>query len=149
MHGHEYYVDTDNLSEFVWIESEDCYYHQDDVSQCPICGKHFVCEDGIYSDVTENDYCSNDCADKAEKLHKQKYWHFSQYDNDYYEDEDDITTFNEWNQEQNRYVRKTIHIDSLRTNLIENDWRRYGDEYFDEVDIETNLLFGYTLTLCA
>ena len=149
VHGHEYYVDTDNLSEFVWIESEDCYYHKDDVSTCPICGKHFVCEDGIYSDVTENDYCSNDCADKAEKLHKQKYWHFCQYDNDYYEDEDDITTFNEWCHESFTYVKKTISVDTLRNKLIEDDWRRYGDEYFDEVDMETNLPYRYMLTQCA
>ena len=147
--GHEYYVDVENLSEFVWIESESAYFHHDEVEECPICGRAFVTSDAAYSEMTECNYCREDCADRAEEQYKQEHWHYSEYDADYYEDEDEITHFNEWNQEQNRYVRKTIHIDSLRTNLIENDWHRYGDEYFNEVDIETNLPFGYVLTLCA
>jgi hypothetical protein len=97
--------------------------------------------------MTEKEYCKDDCADRAEEQYKQEFWYYSEYDADYYEDEDEITHFNEWN--QNRYVRKTIHIDSLRKNLIENDWHRYGDEYFNEVDIETNLPYGYMLTQCA
>ena len=147
--GHEYYVDVDNLSEFVWIESESAYFHHDEVEECPICGRAFVTSDAAYSEMTECNYCREDCADRAEEQYKQEHWHYSEYDADYYEDEDEITHFNEWNQEQNRYVRKTIHINSLRKNLIENDWHRYGDEYFNEVDIETNLPFGYVLTLCA
>ena len=147
--GREYYVDVENLSEFVWIESESAYFHHDEVEECPICGRAFVTSDAVYSEMTECNYCREDCADKAEEQYKQEHWHYSEYDADYYEEEDEITHFNEWNQEQNCYVRKTIHIDSLRTNLIENDWHRYGDEYFNEVDIETNLPFGYVLTLCA
>ena len=149
VHGHEYYVDVENLGDFVWIESEDVYYHKDDVSECPICGKAFVTSEGAYSEMTELDYCSDNCADKAEENYKKERWHYSEYDDDYYKDEEDVTIFNEWRQELSSYVRKTIHIDSLRTNLIENDWHRYGDEYFNEVDIETNLPFGYVLTLCA
>ena len=147
--GHEYYVDVDNLGDFVWIECDQCYYHKDDVEECPICGRAFVKSDGSYSEMTEMEYCKDDCADRAEEQYKQEHWYYSEYDTDYYEDEDEITHFNEWNQEQNRYVRKSIHIDSLRTNLIENDWHRYGDEYFNEVDIETNLPYGYMLTQCA
>ena len=147
--GHEYYVDVDNLGDFVWIECDQCYYHKDDVEECPICGRAFVKSDGSYSEMTEMEYCKDDCADRAEEQYKQEFWHYSEYDAEYYEDEDDIAHFNEWHQELNCYVRKTIHIDTLRKNLIENDWHRYGDEYFNEVDIETNLPFGYILTLCA
>ena len=147
--GHEYYVDVDNLGDFVWIECDQCYYHKDDVEECPICGRAFVKSDGSYSEMTEMEYCKDDCADRAEELHRQEFWHYSEYDAEYYEDEDNITHFNEWHQELGSYVRKTISVDTLRTNLIENDWHRYGDEYFNEVDIETNLPFGYVLTLCA
>ena len=147
--GHEYYVDVDNLGDFVWIECEQCYYHKDDVEECPICGRAFVKSDGSYSEMTEKEYCKDDCADKAEEQYKQEFWHYSEYDAEYYEDEDDITTFNEWHQELSAYVRKTISVDTLRTKLIEDDWHRYGDEYFNEVDIETNLPYGYALTQCA
>ena len=147
--GHEYYVDVDNLGDFVWIECDQCYYHKDDVEECPICGRAFVKSDGSYSEMTEKEYCKDDCADRAEELHRQEFWHYSEYDAEYYEDEDDITTFNEWHQELSAYVRKTISIDTLRTKLIEDDWHRYGNEYFNEVDIETNLPYGYVLTQCA
>ena len=147
--GHEYYVDVDNLGDFVWIECDQCYYHKDDVEECPICGRAFVKSDGSYSEMTEMEYCKDDCADRAEELHRQEFWHYSEYDAEYYEDEDNITHFNEWHQELGSYVRKTISVDTLRTNLIENDWHRYGDEYFNEVDIETNLPYGYVLTQCA
>ena len=147
--GHEYYVDVDNLGDFVWIECDQCYYHKDDVEECPICGRAFVKSDGSYSEMTEMEYCKDDCADRAEELHRQEFWHYSEYDAEYYEDEDDITTFNEWHQELSTYVKKTISVDILRTKLIEDEWHRYGDEYFNEVDIETNLPYGYVLTLCA
>ena len=147
--GHEYYVDVDNLGDFVWIECDQCYYHKDDVEECPICGRAFVKSDGSYSEMTEKEYCKDDCADRAEEQYKQEFWYYSEYDSDYYEDEDDIAHFNEWHQELNCYVRKTISVDTLRTKLIEDDWHRYGDEYFNEVDIETNLPYGYVLTLCA
>ena len=147
--GHEYYVDVDNLGDFVWIKCDQCYYHKDDVEECPICGRAFVKSDGSYSEMTEMEYCKDDCADRAEELHRQEFWHYSEYDAEYYEDEDDITTFNEWHQELSTYVKKTISVDILRTKLIEDEWHRYGDEYFNEVDIETNLPYGYVLTLCA
>lgn len=147
--GHEYYVDVDNLGDFVWIECDQCYYHKDNVEECPICGRAFVKSDGSYSEMTEKEYCKDDCADRAEEQYKQEFWHYSEYDAEYYEDEDDITTFNEWHQELSIYVRKTISVDTLRTKLIEDDWHRYGDEYFNEVDIETNLPYGYMLTQCA
>ena len=147
--GHEYYVDVDNLGDFRWVESEDAYYYYDEVEKCTHCNNYYVATQGVYSEITEIYYCCGECLDGADYNYKKAHWHYSEYDADYYEEEDNITHFNEWNQEQNRYVRKTIHIDSLRNNLIENDWRRYGDEYFNEVDIETNRPFGYALTLCA
>ena len=149
VHGQEYYVDVNSLEDFVWMECDNVYYHKSDVKECPICGSTFVKSYGSYSDITETHYCSDNCRDEANDDYKKEHWHFSAYDNDYYEDEDDITTFNEWHQELNTYVRKTISVDTLRTNLIENDWHRYGDEYFNEVDIETNLPYGYVLTQCA
>ena len=147
--GHEYYVDVDNLGDFRWVESEDAYYYYDEVEKCTQCNNYYVASQGVYSEITEIYYCCGECLDGADYNYKKAHWHYSEYDADYYEEEDNITHFNEWHQELGIYVRKTIHIDSLRTNLIENDWHRYGDEYFNEVDIETNLPFGYALTLCA
>ena len=147
--GHEYYVDVENLGDFIWVESEDAYYYYDEVEKCTHCNNYYVATQGVYSEITEIYYCCDECRDGADDNYKKEHWHFSTYDNEFYEDEDDIAHFNEWNQELNSYVKKTISVDTLRKNLIENDWHRYGNEYFNEVDIETNLPFGYALTLCA
>lgn len=147
--GHEYYVDVENLGDFRWVESEDAYYYYDEVEKCTHCNNYYVATQGVYSEITEIYYCCDECLDGADYNYKKAHWHYSEYDADYYEDKDDITHFNEWNQELNSYVKKTISVDTLRKNLIENDWHRYGNEYFNEVDIETNLPYGYVLTLCA
>lgn len=147
--GREYYVDTDNLDDFDWVESEDAYYYYEEVERCTHCNNNYVATQGVYSEITEIYYCCEECRDEAEENYKKEHWHYSTYDNTFYEDEDDVTTFNEWQQELNCYVRKTISVDTLKTKLIEDDWHRYGDEYFNEVDIETNLPYGYILTLCA
>lgn len=147
--GREYYVDTENLEDFCWVEGEDAYYYYDEVERCTHCNNYYVATQGVYSEITEIYYCCEECRDEAEEQYKKEHWRYSAYDNAFYEDEDDITTFNEWHQELSTYVRKTISVDTLRTKLIEDDWHRYGDEYFNEVDIETNLPFGYVLTQCA
>ena len=147
--GREYYVDTENLDDFCWVEGEDAYYYYEEVERCTHCKNYYVASQGVYSEITEIYYCSEECRDEAEGNYKKEHWHFSAYDNAFYEDEDDITTFNEWHQELSTYVRKTISVDTLRTKLIEDDWHRYGDEYFNEVDMETNLPYGYMLTQCA
>ena len=147
--GREYYVDTENLDDFCWVEGEEAYYYYDEVERCTHCNNYYVATQGVYSEITEIYYCCEECRDEAEEQYKKEHWHYSAYDNAFYEDEDDITTFNEWHQELSSYVRKTISVDTLRTNLIENDWHRYGDEYFNEIDMETNLPYGYMLTQCA
>lgn len=147
--GREYYVDTENLDDFCWVEGEDAYYYYEEVERCTHCNNYYVATQGVYSEITEIYYCCEECRDEAEEQYKKEHWHYSAYDTAFYEDEDDITTFNEWHQELNSYVKKTISVDTLRTKLIEDDWHRYGDEYFNEVDIETNLPYGYVLTQCA
>ena len=68
--GRAYSVDVENLSEFRWVESEDCYYYKDEVQKCSVCGEYFVSGSGIYSELTESYYCSDDCADKAEEFNQ-------------------------------------------------------------------------------
>ena len=53
--------------------------------------------DGRYSEVTEETYCTYDCLDDAESTYKRENWYYSYYDEEYYENEEDITYFYEWN----------------------------------------------------
>ena len=68
-HGHEYSCSVDDLGEFVWVDSEEQYYHEDDVDRCPWCGEWYVKEYGHESEVTGNSYCSEYCREKAEDFH--------------------------------------------------------------------------------
>ena len=65
-HGREYSCSVDDLGEFVWIDSEEMYYHEEDVDRCPWCGEWFVKDDGHESELTGNCYCSEGCKEKAE-----------------------------------------------------------------------------------
>ena len=68
-HGYEYSCSVDDLGEFVWVDSEEQYYHESDVDRCPWCGEWFVKDDGLESDITGNAYCSEDCREKAEDFY--------------------------------------------------------------------------------
>ena len=143
--GREYYCDSDNLDDFIWVEREDEYHHRDDVQKCPECGEYYVAARGRYSDITEETYCDDDCRSNAESGYKQENWYYSYYDEEYYESEDDITTYLEWNSALGDYEERTISEASLQRLL--QDGKMYGFEntFFDDIDSGSNLPYGYKL----
>jgi hypothetical protein len=48
-HGNEIYCDSDDLDDFVWIDSLSEYHHQEDVTQCDACGEWLVRENATYN----------------------------------------------------------------------------------------------------
>ena len=68
-----------------------------------------------------------------------------QYDEAWYENLDDITRINIWNDSEGVYEEKSIGIDTL-DGLIENEdvWE-FGEDVFDTVNPSTNLPYGYKL----
>lgn len=147
--GREYYCDTDDLDDFIWVDSIDEYHHKDDVQRCPECGKYFVTSDGQYSEVTEETYCSYDCLDDAESTYKRENWYYSYYDEEYYENEDEITYYYEWNSGLGEYERKTISEKSADELWGKGELHRFGNDLFDLIDNEFNLPFGYQLIKIA
>lgn len=147
--GREYYCDTDDLDDFIWVDSIDEYHHKDDVQRCPECGKYFVTSDGRYSEVTEETYCSYDCLDDAESTYKRENWYYSYYDEEYYENEDEITYYYEWNSGLGEYERKTISEKSADELWEKGELHRFGNDLFDLIDNEFNLPFGYQLIKIA
>ena len=149
MEGREYYCDSNNLEDFIWVESVNEYHHKDDVEICPECGEPFVRLRGRFSEITEEYYCHCDCMDDAESTYKRKNWHYSDYDEEYYESEDDITYYNEWNSSIGEYETKTISEETVDELLEKGGLYRFGDELFDTVDSFSNLPFGYQLIKIA
>ena len=143
--GIEIRVDSDNLDDFVWIESTQEYHHENDCVCCDECGTDILEDDAMYSEVTEEYYCCKKCMEKAEDEFKRKNWYYSEYDEAWYESLGDITCIHIWNESEGIYEEKSISIDTL-DGLIENEdvWG-FGEDVFDKVNPSTNLPYGYKL----
>ena len=143
--GREIWVDSDNLDDFVWIESKGEYHHENDCVCCDECGTDILEDDAMCSEITEEYYCCKECMEKAEDEFKRKNWYYSEYDEAWYEELDDITRIHIWNESEGVYEEKSICIDTL-DGLIENEdvWQ-LGEDVFDKVNPSTNLPYGYEL----
>ena len=115
--GQVYYCDVNNLDDFRYVESLDQYHYYEDVICCDECGSNELEDNAVYSMITEEYYCCEECKEKAEKKYKERNWYFSDFDNSYYPNGEDITTFNRWDRNMKQYVPATIAIDSLDENL--------------------------------
>lgn len=89
----------DSLDDFEYIDGEG-YIHTDYISYCPRCGEAFISDsyyfsylDFYESDITDEMYCSEYCMEREEEDYKESNWYYSDYDQEYYEDEDDVTTY--------------------------------------------------------
>ncbi len=143
--GREIWVDSENLDDFVWIESKREYHHEENCICCDGCQTYILVDDAIYSEVTEEYYCYGECMEKAEYEFKRKNWYYSEYDNEWYENLDDITSIHIWNESAGTYEEKSICTDTL-DKLIENEdvWQ-FDEDVFDKVNPSTNLPYGYKL----
>lgn len=108
-HGQEYNVDVDNLEDFVYIDSESMYYHQDDVAQCVHCGKWVVKANANCDERIDGYFCDDRCED----AYKVDHWHYAKYDDEYYPKAENITTACVWDVETQRYVPTTISLEML------------------------------------
>ncbi|WP_196212050.1 hypothetical protein [Bacteroides cellulosilyticus] len=143
--GREIWVDSENLDDFVWIESKEEYHHENDCVCCNECQTDILLDDAIYSEVTEEYYCCEECMEEAEDEFKRKNWYYSEYDNEWHENLDDITRINIWNESEGVYEEKSICTDTL-DKLIENkDVWQFDEDVFDKVNPSTNLPYDYKL----
>ena len=80
------------LDDFYYVEGEG-YVHYEDSFECEHCGEREMNRHAYYSDITGEDYCCESCRNDAEQEYKERHWHYSEYDEEYYQDEDDVTTY--------------------------------------------------------
>ena len=143
--GREIWVDVNNLDDFIWIESTQEYHHENDCVCCDECGTYILLDDAMCSEVTEEYYCCKDCMEKAENEFKRENWHYSEYDDEWYEDYTDITRINIWNEPEGIYENKSIGTDTLCWLLRNEEAWEFDNEVFDKVNPSTNLPYGYKL----
>ena len=117
-HGREVYVDSENLEDFQEVDGD--YYHLDDCTQCDACGEWVVKEDAVYNAEAEAYFCNSEC--EAEYIADNFY--FSEYDDKYFKNFDDIEKINVWNEEEQTY--KVITISKLSLQNLVNSRKAFG-----------------------
>ena len=125
-HGNDIYVDVDNLEDFIWIEGLDEYHHHEDVTQCDACGKWLVKDDATYNSDAEAYFCDSDCEAKYIKEN----FYYAEYDDDYFHNEDDITTIQTWDEKSQSYQEITISCLSRDYLIREGKAFGAGDSWF-------------------
>lgn len=86
------------------------------IEECPECGEYFVPgrENSVYSELTEEWYCDDDCMEKAENDYKEENWYYSELLDEYYETEE------ERDDEEREYKERYWH------------YSEYDDDYFED-----------------
>ena len=141
-HGSEITCDSDDLSDFIYWS--DNYYHEDDLSECPECSNRMLSEEFyrdelFYSELTEEYYCCQGCKEKAELQYKKDNWHYCDFDQKFYEQDDILTTYNAWNEDLGKYETKTVNIDMIELYINCEILFKIGDELYDEINQKTIL----------
>lgn len=117
-HGEEISVDVDNLEDFIRINND--YYHKDDCTQCDNCGAWVIKEDATYNSEAEAYFCDDTCERNYIKTH----FYYSEYDDDYFRNEEDLTTIHTWDEETQHY--KSITVSYLSREWLIKNGRAFG-----------------------
>lgn len=141
--GHEISCDYYGHDDFVqWDDGE--WYHRDEMVSCPNCGECFPDPEmygslrGVeYSELTEQYYCCCDCVCDAEDDYKDAWWFWSDFEEEYYENRDELTEYLRYNLSRNRYELRTV----CKANVMNYIKRKYLTIYNGIlVDDDTKLL---------
>lgn len=123
IHG-EYYYAGDN-----------CNCPEDyGIYECPECCEYFIEEDAWHSELTDDYYCCEACMESAEQDYKERNWYYSEYDNEYYEDDCDVVEALMWNNNLSKYETTTIYVDTLNELFDDGEAVEFeGTIYIDEI----------------
>ena len=81
----------------------------------------------------------------AEQKYKESNWYYSDYDGEYYEDDDDVVKYMCWQSVLNRYEQRTISTESLEELVGDGDCHVFEGTAYDEIDENTGLPYGMRL----
>lgn len=82
---------------------------------------------------------------KAEKEFKRKNWYYSEYDDEWFEKEDDITRIQVWTDAENKYKDTSITAGTLDKLVKDGKAWIFDKEAFDTLNPGTGLPYGYKL----
>ena len=94
------------------------------------------------------DFCCSDCMVLGEEKYKEKNWYYSDFDQDYYETPEEITTFNCWDPILGVYLVRTISKASLEESVSEGCMFLFAGEYCNALDPQTNKPYASWNSIC-
>ena len=132
--GSEYTCSEDRLDDFERYKNE--WYHTDDLTTCPHCGERMLNEEYykdqlFYSELLGGYYCGTDCRDTAEYEWKREHWFYAQYDDEYFEHEEEITTFITLNTKTGLFEQQTISVSYLQELVESKEMVQIGETYYE------------------
>ena len=133
VNGREETCNVYDLDDFHEIDG--VYYHLDDVNRCDNCGKYYLDSESQHSRITSGDYCCEDCKRKAEEEYIKSNWYYSDYDQNYFEDRKDLTTYLHWDWNVVNYEVKTISKHTLE----KLSFYLFNGVYYDRLNPQTGL----------
>ncbi|MBQ9560573.1 MAG: hypothetical protein IJV08_11450 [Bacteroidaceae bacterium] len=71
--------------------------------------------------------------EEAEQTYKADNWTYSDYDEEYFEDSDDVTEYFEWSELTHAYLRKTISVESLQALIDDESVAWVGNAYYYDI----------------
>ena len=141
--GHIITCDEERLDDFTWVEEEQRFVHNNDLSDCEECGKAYITTQGFYSELLDETFCCEGCREKAENAYKEENWFWSEYDHKYFEDEAEITELYRWNKGIKDYEAFTISKKTLDTLIERKEAFIYEGDFYDTINKRTGKPFFY------
>jgi hypothetical protein len=138
VHGEEMTCSEDWLDDFRYVDRLAEYHHKDDCFYCSECHSWELLEHKYESEITGETYCSPECRLVAEEKYTKANWFFSEFDQEYYESDSEITFFNCWNPETRTYTEKSISWTSLSEMVDRGCMFLFDGEYCNALDPLTN-----------
>ena len=129
--GRAYQCSDQRLDEFVYVECGNGqyeYHHEDDVAYCDDIDEYVLEEDAVYSTLTDKTYYYEDNMRREEQEYKELHWYYSEYDDDYYKDVDDVVILHRADG-----VEMTISVDSLENHF---EYEERDGKYYELVEEE-------------
>ena len=151
-HGSEETCDVEDREDFLLFNGK--WYHEDDLMECPKCGKKMLNpeywdedKDYFHGEYTNQDYCCEDCRDKAELDYKEENMFFSDYDDEWYENKSDVVVYRHFSHITGDYEDQTISRESLLDKLEAGEMHEWGGQYFDVINEDVGNPYGYETLL--
>lgn len=156
--GTEETCDEYDLDDFCYINygsGDGEYHHVDDCTYCTDIDDYVLEDDANYSELLDEYYYDSRELKKAEDEWKEDHgWVWAECEEEYYEDEDEVTTWKWYYNSDGTWDVETIGVDTLTCKLraglaVEVNGEYYETRHYEKYLRMTPALYHEPVDLCA